>query len=50
VVIECAYLGHGFRVRARLEGGPEVVALARAAAAPGQAVWLRARAGSVIPA
>ena len=50
VVAECAYLGHGFRVRVRLHGGPEMVAHARDAAQPGDIVWLRARAASVIPA
>jgi ABC-type Fe3+/spermidine/putrescine transport system ATPase subunit len=50
VVTDCAYLGHGFRLRVRLDGGPEVVAQARAAAVAGQTVWLRARAASVIPA
>ena len=49
VVTECAYLGHGFRVRARVAEALDVVAYARAAVEPGQAVWLRPGAAAVVP-
>jgi ABC-type Fe3+/spermidine/putrescine transport system ATPase subunit len=48
IVRECAYLGHAFRVRVAIPDGPELLALAREAAAPGQTVWIRIRAAALL--
>jgi len=49
VVRECAYLGHGFRVRVGLADGLEIVAHARNAVKAGQPVWIRIREAAVLP-
>jgi ABC-type Fe3+/spermidine/putrescine transport system ATPase subunit len=48
-VQDCAYLGHAFRVRVALDGGQELLAHTRTAVAPGERVWVRIRAASVLP-
>ena len=48
VVRDCAYLGHGFRVRVAVEG-VEIVAHTRLAPAVGEAVRVRIREAAVLP-
>jgi ABC-type Fe3+/spermidine/putrescine transport system ATPase subunit len=49
VVRDCAYLGHGFRVRVTLAGGVEMVAHARSGLDAGQPVRVRIRDAAVLP-
>ena len=46
---DCAYLGHGFRVRVATADGLEIVAHTRSALGPGQPVWVRIREAAVLP-
>jgi len=48
IVVESAYLGHGWRVVARLENGTELAAFSARAAAPGQAVRITPRHATVV--
>jgi ABC-type Fe3+/spermidine/putrescine transport system ATPase subunit len=48
VVRDCAYLGHGFRVRVAIDG-VEIVAHARKAPAVGETVRVRIREAAVVP-
>jgi len=48
VVVESAYLGHAWRIVARVAEGLEVTADAPRVAAPGDAVWILARDGMVV--
>jgi ABC-type Fe3+/spermidine/putrescine transport system ATPase subunit len=50
VVRDCAYLGHGFRVRVKAADGIEIVAHARHALGSGQPVFIRIREAAVLPA
>jgi ABC-type Fe3+/spermidine/putrescine transport system ATPase subunit len=49
VVRDCAYLGHGFRVRVATHDGVEIVAHARSALGAGQAAWIRIGDAAVLP-
>ena len=49
IVVDCAYLGHAYRVRVAVHDGPELLAHARAALAPGQPVWVRVREACALP-
>ena len=49
VVRDCAYLGHGFRVRVATADGLEIVAHTRSALGSGQSVWVRIREAAVLP-
>ena len=47
-VVETAYLGHAWRIVARLGEGAELAAYAPRAVAPGDTVWIRTRAGMLV--
>jgi ABC-type Fe3+/spermidine/putrescine transport system ATPase subunit len=47
-VVESAYLGHGWRVVARIEDGTELAAFSPESLAPGTAVGLTPRRGTMV--